>query len=268
MSENTIAFSGSIPEIYDQLLGEFVFEPFAVDLAGRVDYVKEREVLELACGTGRLTKHVAAKIHPGSRFTVSDLQEDMLTIARKLVPATNITWSLIDMQQMNLHDKSFDLVLSQFGLMLAPDRGRALNEIHRVLKPGGRLLFSVWGDIGENEVWDLGGRVVGSFIGDDPFRRDPGPFTMNDSETVMEMMKKAGFSDVGVTAVKQTGTTQDAASAARGFVRGLPIYMIIRKKDPELIEKTETAMAEEFKTQLGDQPLTSRLSALVFEGIR
>ena len=128
METNQITFSGSIPRAYDEYLGPFLFEPFALDLAQRLGNDKGKNVLELACGTGRLTRHLQAQ---SVLLTATDINPDMLTIAREKVPADNILWNVADMADTGYRDDFFDLVICQFGLMLIPDKEKALAEIMR-----------------------------------------------------------------------------------------------------------------------------------------
>jgi hypothetical protein len=77
--------------------------------------------------------------------------------------------------------------------------------MHRVLRPGGRLLSSVWSDIRHNQIWDITGSVIESFIGTNPMLHDPGPFSMADANIGLEGLKKAGFPDAKVNRRGQNG---------------------------------------------------------------
>ena len=268
MSDKALIFNGSIPKNYDDLLGPFVFEPFALDLAKRIDYQNVSNILELACGTGRLTRHLLTHLAPSARLTATDLIPDMLDLAKDLISAGNITWETVDMLDIPYKDNQFDLIVSQFGLMLVPDRPGALNEIYRVLQPGGRVVYNVWGDLEANDFWDIGGRIVSSFLGVNPIRQDPGPFTMQDEQSVLQLMGKTGFVNNIIHSVKITGVIEQAAMAAKGFVQGLPIYRLIQQKDPALTLKIQEALEIEFINKLGDQPVKSSLLALVVEATK
>jgi ubiquinone/menaquinone biosynthesis C-methylase UbiE len=265
METNQITFSGSIPQAYEEYLGPFLFEPFALDLVRRLGNDKVKNALELACGTGRVTQHLAAS---SVLLTATDINPDMLTIARRKISADNILWDVADMADMPYPDDFFDLVICQFGLMLVPDKGKALAEIFRVLKKGGRLLFNVWGNRKENEIWDIGIKVVGAFLSENPVPQHIGPFSMDDENETMRIVEQSGFKDIQVDAVRKTGITESANIAARGFIQGLPIAKIIMQKDPALIFAIQEKLAKELITQLGDKPMYSLLLAWVFEAVK
>ena len=139
---NSISFSGTIPEVYDQYLGPLLFEPFAKDLTERIKNRKISSVLELACGTGRVTKYLS-KLLPDAKIYATDINPDMLVVAKKKVTAENIEWKQTDMQEIPFEDSKFDLVVCQFGIMFVPDKPKAYKEIFRVLKTGAVLLFNI-----------------------------------------------------------------------------------------------------------------------------
>ena len=136
--------------------------------------------------------------------------------------------------------------------------------MHRVMKTGGQLLFSVWGPIENNQVWNIAGKVIESFLGANPMLQEPGPFSLNESNT-LQLLKEAGFAEVKTSIVNQTGSIATAAMAAKGFIEGLPVFMAIGKKDPLLIPTILQTLEETLAGELGNQPLRSPLQALVFE---
>lgn len=268
METNQITFSGSIPQAYEEYLGQFMFEPYALDLVQRIGNDKAENALELACGTGRVTRHLRAHLEESVTLTATDINPAMLTIAREKVQDANISWDVVDMTDIHYGDDLFDLVICQFGLMLAADKDKALAEIFRVLRKGGRLLFNVWGDRKENAIWNIGMKTVGSFLGGNPVPQQIGPFSMEDENETTRILEQSGFRDIRMDAVIKTGTIESANIAAKGFIEGLPIVKIIMEKDPSLIYKIEEALAKELAAQLGDKPMSSPLHAWMFEAVK
>ncbi|AYL94294.1 class I SAM-dependent methyltransferase [Mucilaginibacter celer] len=268
MKDDVTTFKGSVPQNYEDYLGPFLFEDFAKDLAGRVSGEKVQQVLELASGTGRLTRHLLEQLPASAQITASDLNPDMLEIARSKVSGPNLSLQTADMLNIPFPDESFDLVVCQFGIMLVPGQEKALQEIYRVLKKGGKLVYSVWGDLDQNGIWKIGAETIRSFLGIDPIRQNPGPFSMQHDAEVLDLMKNTGFTNNQVDSVRVTGETGSAALAAKGFIHGLPVFMIIKQRDPALLPQIEAALAEELVRELGDAPLRSPLLTLVFEGTK
>src|SRR6188768_2609617 len=132
-------FSGDIATHYDHFLGPLFFEPYAIEVAKRIDPVGVSIVLEIAAGTGRVTRHIRERIHPSAKLIASDISKDMLAVAKKKLSHIDIDWQNIDAQQLPFSDNSIDLVVCCFGYMFVPDKPKAFAEVYRVLKPGGQF---------------------------------------------------------------------------------------------------------------------------------
>lgn len=268
MKQDVTTFKGSVPQNYEDYLGPFLFEGFAQDLAARISGAEINRVLELASGTGRLTRQLLQILPATTKIIASDLNPDMLEVAKSKIAGNNLAWQTVDMLNIPYADESFDMIVCQFGVMLVPDPERALREIYRVLKKGGKLIFSVWGDLNENGIWKIGADTIKAFLGIDPIRQSPGPFSMQNDQEVLNLMENIGFTDAIVNGVQLTGEIGQAVLAAKGFIQGLPVYMIINQRDPSAISKIEAALTEELIKQLGDAPMRSPLYTLVFEATK
>lgn len=263
-----LLFNESIPQKYEDYLTPFLFDPYAEDLVDRIEVIGLDNVLEVACGTGAVTKKLLAHLPSTAQLVATDLQPDMLDIAKRSISFPNVTWDVVDMTNIPYEDNRFDLIICQFGLMLVPEKLKALAEMRRVLRPGGHLLLNVWGSSRYNQIWNIAGTVIQSFLGGNPMLLDPGPFSLADENTGLDLLKKAGFQDAKVTAVDKTGKIENAAMAAKGFIEGLPLFTAIRQKDPALPARIQEALEVELVNQLGDYPLQSSMQALVFETIK
>jgi len=113
--EPIAAFAGTIPENYERYLGPFLFEPYALDLVSRLKDKKYPAILELACGTGRVTNHLADAVNHDT-LIATDLNPDMIKIAKTKVANENIKWMVADALDLPFPDESFDLVVCQFGM--------------------------------------------------------------------------------------------------------------------------------------------------------
>jgi ubiquinone/menaquinone biosynthesis C-methylase UbiE len=263
MSENITTFNGSVPQNYDDYLGPLLFESFAIDLTSRIVPEKKVRVLELACGTGRLTRHLLTQLPPGSELVATDLNTDMIAVAKEKIEAPNLRWDVVDMLNIPYENESFDIVVCQFGIMLVPDHTTALNEINRVLRKNGKIWFSVWGDINENGIWKIGADTIKSFLALDPIRQTPGPFSMQDEKLLTNLVEQSGFTSIKVDHVHKTGKIEKAELAARGFIQGLPVYMIIKQRNAELLEQIQQQLTDRLTKELGDAPMQTLLYTLI-----
>ncbi len=145
MLETDKLFTGSIPENYDRYMVPLIFAPFAVDLAQRAASLSPGAVLEIAAGTGVVTRALAPKLSSDARYIVTDLNQSMLDYAASQQGFDDrLEWRQADALKLPFENAAFDLVLCQFGAMFFPDRIAGYREAKRVLKPGGRFLFNVW----------------------------------------------------------------------------------------------------------------------------
>jgi SAM-dependent methyltransferase len=164
-------FAGSIPENYDRYMVPLIFEPFAADLAQRAASFSPSAVLEIAAGTGVVTRALAPKLPPGASYIVTDLNQPMLDYAAsRQASDSGIEWRQADALALPFGEAAFDLVCCQFGAMFFPDRTLAYREAKRVLKGGGHFLFSVWDRIEENAFADDVTNALAKIFPDDPPR--------------------------------------------------------------------------------------------------
>src|SRR5436190_15776038 len=136
-------FSG--PQYYDSCLGPVWFESYAADLVRRLPPRTPGDALEIACGTGIVTRRLRDRLDPSFRLVATDLSKLMLDYARsKIGEQKGIEWREADALKLPFEDGTFGAVVCGFGIMFVPDRAAALKEARRVLVEGGVLLFNVW----------------------------------------------------------------------------------------------------------------------------
>ena len=213
MLQTDTEFAGSIPENYDRHMVPLIFEPYAEDMARRAASLRPNDILEIAAGTGIVTRRLAPRLPPGARYLATDLNQPMLDYAASQQDAADhVEWRQADAQALPFEDSSFGLVCCQFGAMFFPDRVSAYGEARRVLKPGGRYLFNVWDRIEENEFADEVTKALAELFPTDPPRflaRTPHGY--NDPSLIRRELEQAGFSGV----VVETRAEQSRAKSAR-----------------------------------------------------
>jgi len=115
-------FAGSMPKIYDTYLVPLIFEQFAVDLASRVSSAGVSNVLEIAAGTGVLTRALASTMPGSVSIVATDLNQGMLDQAAGIGTTRPVEWRRADAMQLPFPDDAFDVVVCQFGVMFFPDK--------------------------------------------------------------------------------------------------------------------------------------------------
>lgn len=123
--------------------------PAQESLLSEVDPQPGEKILDISCGTGLVTLPVAEIVQPGGSVTGIDLSEGMIEKARSVKEQKgidNVFFRRMDAEALDLPDDTFDVVICSLGLMYFPNPDKALGEMHRVLKPGGRAAALVWGE--------------------------------------------------------------------------------------------------------------------------
>ncbi len=215
-NEAVPSFSGSIPEVYDKYLVPLIFEPYAIDLAQRVAALPLTNVLELAAGTGVVTRRLAMSL-PASVFIIAtDLHQPMLDLAAAVGTAGRSNGARRMRSSCRIDKASFDVVVCQFGVMFFADRPRAFAEARRVLRRGGVFIFNVWDRIEENEFAQLVTEALaGVFPADPPRFMARVPHGYHDIDTIRRDLAAGGFS-----AAAQVTTLAERSRAACGAYPG------------------------------------------------
>jgi SAM-dependent methyltransferase len=268
VADDPLAFVGTVPENYDRLLGPMLFEPYARDVAARVPWRSGIRVLELACGTGRVTKHLAEHLHGSERLTATDLNADMIKWARSVVGEKDgLEWQTADAGQLPFDDSTFDVVVCQFGLMFVPDKQACLRETHRVLESGGRLLVTVWDGFEHNRAAALVQATLRKLFPQDPPTTLLVPYSM-DRAQLRALADAAGYAEVSVHELALAGESPTAHDAATGFTHGTPLFASLSSRGAGRLEETRDAVAAAFAAELGDRPMRSPQQALVLDARR
>jgi SAM-dependent methyltransferase len=247
---------------YDQFFGPLYFEPFAIEVAKRIDPAAGSVVLEIAAGTGRVTRHIRERILPSAKLIASDISEEMLAVAKKKLGHLDINWQKINARQLPFSDNSIGLVVCCFGYMFVPDRRTAFAEAYRVLMPGGHFLFTTW-DTLENNPASYTSRCMANQYLEEPLPDSfDVPTSMSDETAIRSLLHDTGFTKLSIEKVKLLSACASAKEAARGFVEG-SVYDEVRKSRPGSIEKIQTRLERELANQFGDAPMVVPVSALI-----
>jgi SAM-dependent methyltransferase len=247
MNQQAAQFVGSFPENYDQGLGPHIFIDYAKELAARAGRLNPASVLELAAGTGIVTRQLRDALDPDCALTASDLNPPMLNVAKtKFRDGEQINFEQIDATSIGMDDASFDLVACQFGVMFFPDKDQSYAEVFRILKPGGTYLFNLWDSWDANPFARIAQEAVEALYPEDP----PGfyrvPFGYHDEVEIDAAVRRAGFDQVTIERLPVTAKIQTAESFAQGLVFGNPLKEEIdaRGGDPEAMKAELTRRIE------------------------
>jgi SAM-dependent methyltransferase len=266
MVDQDAGFVGTIPENYDRGLGPIIFSDFAADMARRVAASEAERVLEIAAGTGIVTRQLRDLLPGDTELTATDLNPPMLEVARtKFRADERVTFQPADAISLPFSDAMFDVVVCQFGVMFFPDKEKSYREVHRVLAPGGRYFFSVWDSHRRNPFGRLMHEAVSGFFPTDPPQFYQVPFSYHLIDPIKESLTEVGFADLVFVVLKLDKQVPNLPLFARGLVYGNPVIDQIRGRggvEPDAIVET---VAQTLQREFGSAPTQMPLQAIIIE---
>jgi ubiquinone/menaquinone biosynthesis C-methylase UbiE len=269
MENKNAQFAGSIPAAYDRYLGPILFQAYAEDMAAQLKMGAHSSVLELACGTGILTRVLRDRLPPTTRLFATDLNEPMFrNAALKFSQGEAVEWQQADAASLPFDNESFNAAVCQFGIMFVPDKALCAREVHRVLKPGGVFLFNVWDSMEHNDLGRIAHETISSFFEIDPPTFYQVPFGYYDQGEIKRVLEAAGFRDVRIEVVAKMGGASRPEDAARGLVHGNPVAVAIAERDPSLLPVITNAVAAALKKRFGETTVRAPMQAIVVEAWR
>ena len=214
MAETTPTFTrASVPAPYERVMVPAVFGPWAKVLLDTVALPAGTRVLDVACGTGIVTRLAASQVGSAGRIVGLDINEAMLAVARAQPQPTEaqIEWQQGDATRLPFPDAEFGAVLCQQGLQYVPDRPTALREMKRVLASDGRLGLSVFS---QSVGYDIFERTAAQFVGEKAAAIMKEAFALADVGELSELLRMAEFSTVQL----HTKTLTAHFASARDFI--------------------------------------------------
>lgn len=245
-SDTDKVFTGSIPNLYEEYLVPLIFEPYAADLVNRLASQSRARVLEIAAGTGVVTRKLATVLPESVSIIATDLNQAMLDLASKVGTKRPVEWRQADAMQLPFEDSVFDAVVCQFGVMFFPEKSKAFSEARRVLRSGGVFMFNVWDRIEENEFAHTVTKALESLFPKDPPRflaRTPHGYY--DLANIERDLKHGGFlasPHISTVAAHSKATSPQIPAIA--YCQGTPLRNEIEARD-----KSRLGEATDFATE-------------------
>jgi SAM-dependent methyltransferase len=262
-SETDKVFSGSVAKLYDTYLVPLIFEPYATDLVNRLASRPLARVLEIAAGTGVVTRALASVLPEGVSIIATDLNQPMLDQASTLGTRRPVEWRQADAMQLPFQDELFDAVVCQFGVMFFPNKSQAFAEARRVLRPGGVFIFNTWDRIEANEFADTVTTALESVFPTDPPRflaRTPHGYC--DPLTIERDLADGGF--VGppeITTVAARSRAESPQVPAIAYCQGTPLRNEIEARDASLLGEATDVAATAIAGRFGRGAVDAKIQA-------
>lgn len=256
-------FAGSIPHLYEKYLVPLIFEHYARDLAARLSARPPARILEIAAGTGVLTRAMSSTLPASSSIVATDLNQPMIDHASSIGTGRPVEWRQADAASLPFEEGTFDAVVCQFGVMFFPDKPAAFSEARRVLKRGGRLIFNVWDRIEENEFADVVTTALATLFPHDPPRflaRTPHGY--HDKDAIRRDLAKGGLTaspEIATLAARSLATSYESPAIA--YCQGTPLKNEIEARDAARLAEATAVAAEAIGARFGRGAVDGKIQA-------
>jgi ubiquinone/menaquinone biosynthesis C-methylase UbiE len=226
-------------------------------------------VLDVACGTGVVTRLVANKIGSAGRVVGFDLNAGMLARARAAgETAAAIEWQLGNATDMPFADATFDCVICQHGLQFIPDKAAAVSEMRRVLADRGRMVISVWRSI-EHCPWQAAiAGAVERHVGREQAAQIRSAFSFGDADQLRQIIVAAGFQGAEIRIERETIRHASMAEYVPGYISATPIAAAVAGLDQAAQAKITADVADALAAYRVGDGLAAPIEAHVAIGHR
>jgi SAM-dependent methyltransferase len=256
-------FAGSIPKLYETFLVPLIFEPYAADLAMRLNARRLSRVVEIAAGTGVVTRALASALPESVSIVATDLNQPMLDQAASVGTKRAVEWRQADAMHLPFDDATFDAVVCQFGVMFFPEKVKAFSEARRVLKPGGVFLFNVWDRIEDNEFADtVTNALVSVFPNDPPRFMARTPHGYHDPSHIARDLAQSGFTTPPrIDTVAARSRAKSPRDPAIAYCQGTPLRSEIETRDAGRLGEATDVAAEAIAKRFGRGAVDGKIQA-------
>ena len=256
------SYGGSAPENYERYFVPVIGAPLATDLVDVAALRPGERVLDVACGTGVVTRLAAERVGTAGTVAGIDINPGMLAGARSVTPSDMaIDWHQASVEAMPLSDESFDVVLCSLGVQFFPDRSAALREMRRVLAPGGRLVFLVPGPT--PRIFVVLAEALSRHIQPELAAFVNQVFSLHDAEELQQLVGDAGFREGAARASTRTLRLPAPEEFLWQYVHSTPLVGAVVQADEESRAALGRDVVSEWKAFVEDGALLLELDVAV-----
>jgi ubiquinone/menaquinone biosynthesis C-methylase UbiE len=256
-------FGRTSAENYERYFVPVIPTPLAADLIETAAPRPGEHVLDVACGTGVLTRLAAQRVGTAGRVVGVDLTAEMLQVARS-IPAPSgaaIEWRQGNAEALPLPGEAFDLALCQLGLMFVADRQAALREMGRVLSSGGRVAINVPGAI--PPLFQIMARALGQHIAPDHAEFIEHVFSLHDPNVLGRLLNDAGFHSVTVNTTTKTLRLPPPADFLWQYIHATPMADLVAAADDERKQRVEDDVVAHWQDFVEQDNLVLKLPVVI-----
>jgi ubiquinone/menaquinone biosynthesis C-methylase UbiE len=248
--------TGDAAELYERWVARYILGPWAPLLVDAARLAPGERVLDVACGTGVVARAAAGCVGPAGHVVGIDLNAGMIRVARSLPPPQGapIEWIERSALDLGLADGSVDVVLCQQGLQFFPDKARAMREMRRVLRRGGRLALSVWNGIGPYN--SVVGAALARVLDADTAERFCASRRAPSEDEVRRLAIEAGFAAVDVRVSRLEIRLPPVNRFVLDHLAATPVAAVLAAAEPAARQRIGASVAEQLQRYADDDGIT------------
>jgi len=236
--------AASAAEVYEQFFVPALFAEWPVHVLKAANVQAGDAVLDVACGTGVLTRAAVDLVSPDGSVTGIDINEGMLAVARQKAP--DVSWQVGPAESLPFADDTFDRVVSQYGLMFFENPVQALAEMKRVLRSNGRLAVAVWDSLENTPGYAIVAEMLDELFGPEVAQSIEMPYSLGDKQRLASMFAEAGMNDITIQTI--TGRARFASIEAWIYtdIRGWTLADVIDDEGYEKLRQVAPQILGQF----------------------
>jgi SAM-dependent methyltransferase len=253
--------AGSAPEIYADFLVPAIFGPWSPVVLDSAELQEGQSVLDVACGTGVIAAGAVERVGATGSVTGVDINPGMLAVAAAR-SGDQVRWQQADAQELPFPDRSFDRVICQLGLQYFPDRRAAVRQMHRVLRPGGRVTLMVWRDVSHSPGFAALVNALETNVGPEAAAVMRTPFVFGDDPApLIDLLQDASFADAATQAASGVVRFDSVQAFIRYQSAGSPLAAHIDLRDEALIARIADAVTTDLDCPSAEAPVEFAIEA-------
>ena len=235
MTRDTFQLAAGAAATYEMQKVKAIFRPLAEETLAAIKISDDDVVLDVACGTGIVSRVLREQISPKTAITGIDLNAGMIELARSITREAPdaFHWHTGDVTDMPFADGSFTVVLCQQGLQFFPDEEAALKEVRRVIQPGGRVVLTVWSE--PPRFFLALAEAIGRNVSRQDAMRSLAPFTYGGLKAVPALLNTCGFSDVRSSDLTVNRVIRDPEASIPLEIAGNPVGPAVLARGEEVM---------------------------------
>ena len=225
----------SAAAIYEEFFVPALFADWPEHVLDAAEIQAGHRVLDVACGTGILAREAQKLVGPNGSTVGVDVNQEMLAIARS--KSSSISWETGAAESLPFESASFDRVVSQFGLMFFQDAAKAISEMQRVTRPGGKIGVAVWASLEDIPGYAMVMQMLNDLFGPEIARSVEPPFSLGDVRDLKALFTGGGVDNITVRTIPGKARFKSVESWIYTDIKGWTLADVINDEDYERLKR-------------------------------